>query len=193
MTVENPFDKGDPISFPIRHGGYYRTPSLINVWATAPFFENNMLGAYTGDPSVKGGMTAFNDAAEKLLWPEKRLGKGTVTVTGKDSMLKIRDVEMRIPAATPVDLLANINIYRAVQAPEVAAQLNRLLSDPNRLVRLVHIMQNNGQYDSELRQVVPELLRMNQSPDFIQDHGNTFGADLPDDQKHALIEYMKTF
>jgi hypothetical protein len=67
MTVENPFDKGAPISFPIRHGGYYRTPSLINMWATAPFFENNMLGAYTGDPSVKGRMTAFNDAAEKLL------------------------------------------------------------------------------------------------------------------------------
>jgi hypothetical protein len=34
---------------------------------------------------------------------------------------------------------------------------------------------------------------MNQSPDFIQDHGHTFGAGLPDDQKHALIEYMKTF
>jgi hypothetical protein len=112
MTVENPFDEGDPISFPIRLRGYYRTPSLINVWATAPFFENNMLGAYTGDPSVKGRMTAFGDAAEKLLWPEKRLGKGTVKVTGKDSVLKIRDIEIRIPAGTPADLLANINIYR---------------------------------------------------------------------------------
>jgi hypothetical protein len=150
-----PFDKGDPISFRIRHGGYYRTPSLINVWATAPFFENNMLGAYTGDPSVKGRLTAFNDAAEKLLWPEKRLGKRTVKVTGKDSVLKIRDIEIRIPAGAPVDLLANINIYRAVQVPEVAAQLNRLLSAPNRLVRLVHIMENNGQYDSELRLMVP--------------------------------------
>jgi hypothetical protein len=193
MTVENPFDKSQPISFPIQHGGYYRTPSLINVWATAPFFENNMLGIYTGDPSVKGRMTAFNDAAEKLLWPEKRLGKGTVKVTGKDSVLKIRDIEIRIPAGTPVDLLANINVYKALQAPEVAAQLNRLLSDPSRLVRLVQIMNNNGQYDSELQQVVPELLRMNQSPDFIQDHGHTFGAELPDAQKHALIEYMKTF
>jgi hypothetical protein len=45
-------------------------------------------------------------------WPEKRLGKGTVKVTGKDSVLKIRDIEIRIPAGTPADLLANINIYR---------------------------------------------------------------------------------
>jgi hypothetical protein len=75
MTVENPFDEGDPISFPIRLGGYYRTPSLINGWATAPFFENNMLGAYTGDPSVKGRMTAFGDAAEKLLLAREAPGQ----------------------------------------------------------------------------------------------------------------------
>jgi len=193
MTVENPFDKTEPISFPIRHGGYYRTPSLINVWATAPFFENNMLGKYTGDPSLQGRITAFDDAATKLLWPEKRDGKGTIKVTGKDSVLKIRDIEIRIPAGTPVDLLANINVYRAIQVPAVAAQLNRLLSDPKRLVRLVQILKNNGQYDGELRNVVPELLKLNQSPDFIQDHGHTFGADLTDEQKHALIEYVKTF
>jgi hypothetical protein len=34
---------------------------------------------------------------------------------------------------------------------------------------------------------------LNQCPDFIEDHGHTFGSDLPDDQKKALIEYMKTF
>ncbi len=41
LTLENPFDGSEPIKFPIEHGGYYRTPSLINVWATAPFFHNN--------------------------------------------------------------------------------------------------------------------------------------------------------
>ena len=39
--MQNPFDAGETITFPIEHGGYYRTPSLINVWATAPFFQNN--------------------------------------------------------------------------------------------------------------------------------------------------------
>lgn len=193
LVLENPFDSSRPIQFDIPQGGYYRTPSLINIWATAPFLHNNMLGTYTGDPSVEGRMTAFEDAAEKLLWPEKRSGKATIKVTGTDSVLKIRDIEIRVPAGTPVDLLANINVYKALQIPQVLDQLNRLLADPQRLKRLVEVLKNRGQYDSDLRQVVPVLLSLNQSPDFIQDHGHTFGAELPDDQKRALIEYMKTF
>ena len=147
-----------PFDIPQGGGGYYRTPSLINVWATAPFLHNNMLGTFTGDPSVKGRMTAFEDAAEKLLWPEKRSGLATIKVTGKDSVLKIRDIEIRIPAGTPVDLLANINVYKALQLPAVLNQLNQLLADPQRLVRLVQALKNRGQYDKELRQFVPVLL-----------------------------------
>ena len=45
--------------------GYYRTPSLISVWSSAPLLHNNMLGKFTGDPSVVGRMEAFNDAIEK--------------------------------------------------------------------------------------------------------------------------------
>jgi hypothetical protein len=195
LVLQNPFDQSKPISFEIPKGGggYYRTPSLINVWATAPFFHNNMLGKFTGDPSVQGRMTAFEDAAEKLLWPEKRAGLATVKVTGSDSVLKIRDIEIRIPAGTPIDLLSNINVYKAIQIPSVLHQLNEMLADPQRLVRLVQILKNRGQYDKDLEKVVPMLLSLSQSPDFVEDHGHTFGAGLPDDQKHALIEYMKTF
>ena len=194
LLLENPFDQTQPISFAIpQGGGYYRTPSLINVWATAPFFHNNMLGTFNGDPSVKGRLAAFEDAAEKLLWPEKRNGKATMKVTGTDSVLKIRDIEIRVPAGTPVDLLANINVYNAVQIPQVLRQINELLRNPQRLQQVIDILNNRGQYDEEARKFIPVLLSMNQSPDFIQDHGHTFGAGLPDDQKRALIEYMKTF
>ncbi|MGC2660345.1 MAG: hypothetical protein WA324_20525, partial [Bryobacteraceae bacterium] len=74
LILQNPFDSSQPIAFDIPQGGggYYRTPSLINIWATAPFLHNNMLGIFNGDPSVKGRITAYQDAAEKLLWPEKR-------------------------------------------------------------------------------------------------------------------------
>ncbi len=195
LILQNPFDASHPIrvQIPQGGGGYYRTPSLINVWATAPFLHNNMLGTFTGDPSVKGRMTAFEDASEKLLWPEKRSGNSTIKVTGSDSVLKIRDIEIRIPAGTPVDLLANINVYKSLQIPEVINQLNQLLADPQRLTHLVQALKNRGQYDSDLKQLVPFLLSLNQSPDFIQDHGHTFGADLADEKKRALIEYMKTF
>jgi hypothetical protein len=41
--------------------------------------------------------------------------------------------------------------------------------------------------------MVPDLLKLSQSPDMIEDHGHTFGTNLTDDEKRALIEYMKTF
>ena len=45
----------------------------------------------------------------------------------------------------------------------------------------------------ELRKLVPDLLAVNNAPDFIEDNGHYFGTDLPDSDKQALIEYMKTF
>jgi hypothetical protein len=68
-----------------------------------------------------------------------------------------------------------------------------LNKDPELLVRLVQAFKNQGQYDDKLKAFIPLLLARNQSPDFIQDHGHTFGAQLPDNSKRALIEYMKTF
>jgi hypothetical protein len=53
--------------------GYYRVPTLIGIWATAPFLHNNALGKFNNDPSVKGRLDAFDDAITRLLWPEKRL------------------------------------------------------------------------------------------------------------------------
>ncbi|MBV8375768.1 MAG: hypothetical protein JO279_02080 [Verrucomicrobia bacterium] len=45
----------------------------------------------------------------------------------------------------------------------------------------------------ELLKAVPELLAENKCPDFIEDEGHYFGTDLPDADKRALIEYLKTF
>jgi len=195
LVLENPFDKTKKITYQIPQGGggYYRTPSLINVWATAPFLHNNMLGTFTGDPSVKGRIDAYQDAAEKLLWPEKRKGLATMKVTGTDSVLNVGPITIRIPAGTPVDLLANINIYAALQPGELLDTLKQLNQHPELLVRLVQALKNQGQYDKQLDAFLPLLLARSQSPDFIQDHGHTFGAELPDDQKRALIEFMKTF
>ena len=37
------------------------------------------------------------------------------------------------------------------------------------------------------------LLQANLAPDFVLDRGHTFGAGLSDDDKRALIEFLKTF
>jgi hypothetical protein len=64
---------------------FYRTPTLVSIWATAPYLHNNSVGEYNGDPSIAGRMAAFEDTMSKLLWPERRLGLGSIKVTTEDS------------------------------------------------------------------------------------------------------------
>ena len=52
--------------------GYTRVPSLVSIWASAPFLLNNSVGVFDGDPSVAGRMRAFDDAIHKMLWPGTR-------------------------------------------------------------------------------------------------------------------------
>src|SRR5205085_535996 len=85
IEVWNPYtDANEQFTVPEGGPGYYRTPSLISCWSSAPFLHNNALGKFTGDPSVAGRMEAFGDAAQKLLWPDKRLGKDSIWRTTKE-------------------------------------------------------------------------------------------------------------
>ncbi len=52
--------------------GYYRPPSLIGLWATAPYLHNNALGLLNRDPSIEGRLLAFEDGIDKLLWKDRR-------------------------------------------------------------------------------------------------------------------------
>src|ERR1041385_6933671 len=129
LAFYNPFDESQPIKFSPKDRdvgpGYYRTPSLVSLWSSAPFFHNNMLGTFTGDPSVEGRLRAFNDAVEKLLRPEKRLGKDSIWRTQDDCGLHIRKEFVPellrplagddgyinlafIPNGTPINLVANL-------------------------------------------------------------------------------------
>ena len=182
LTLENPFDEDKPIKFEIPEGGtgYYRTPSLISVWSSAPLLHNNLLGKYTGDPSVAGRVEAFNDAIEKLLWPEKR--DRVINITAQDSHLELGSLKAEVPKGTPIKLLANL--------------------DPRETPRILQRKLNSelgGKVLSSLVDFIPDkvltplLLKYNQAPDFIEDHGHEFGTDLPDEDKRALIEFLKTF
>ena len=57
QNLYNPRDPEKPIEFELQGGGrgYYRTPTLISMWATAPYLHNNALGTYIKDPSVRAG------------------------------------------------------------------------------------------------------------------------------------------
>ena len=207
LELYNPFDESTPIKFsPKDHDtgpGYYRTPSLVSLWSSAPFFHNNMLGIFTGDPSVDGRLRAFDDAGEKLLWPEKRLGKASIWRTQNECGLHVRKEYLpelfsmladadgylnleSIPIGTPINLIANLQ-PKPLEAAALAFKIKRTL---------LTIHENNLTGEAaaaEWRKIVPDLLAANNCPDFIEDEGHYYGTDLPDSDKRALIEFLKTF
>src|SRR5262249_49172291 len=108
LLLFNPYNPWVPIAFRVPEGGgYYRTPSIASIWATAPLLHNNALGKFNGDPSVAGRIDAFNDAIIKLLWPEQRLH--TIKRTSVDSVLTLPIGQINVKQGTPVNLLANID------------------------------------------------------------------------------------
>jgi cytochrome c5 len=156
--------------------GYYRTPTLANVWATAPLLHNNSLGLFNADPSIAGRMAAYEDAMQKMLWPERRSGLKTIKRTTTASVFQYKEGgTVCIGKNTPVDLVANVNAV----TPEVFRQSNVFDKLFCHITGTGHL---NGL-----------LLLVDNAPDFVQDRGHTFGSTLPDADKKALIEYMKTF
>ena len=73
VTLHNPID-GTTFDYELPGGGrgFTRPPSLISLWSTAPFLLNNSVGKFRWEASVEARMDSFNDAIEKMLWPEKR-------------------------------------------------------------------------------------------------------------------------
>jgi mono/diheme cytochrome c family protein len=156
--------------------GYYRTPSLVNIWATAPFLHSNAVGVYNGDPSVAGRLAAYESAMTMLLWPERRPGLKSIRRTTERSRFEFEDgSSVCIARNAPVDLVANVHVSRQEHTGR-----NKFLD------RLLCRVSGSGALN-------PLFLWMDNAPDFVQDRGHTYGAELPDSDKHALMEYMKLF
>ena len=65
---------GAEYDYPLPAGGrgYIRPASLVSLWSTAPFLQNNTVGHFEWSPSVEARMRSFQDSIEQMLWPEKR-------------------------------------------------------------------------------------------------------------------------
>ncbi len=88
--------------------GYYRNVPLQGVWATAPFFHNNRLGLYNGDPSVDGRLAAYEDAMDQLLNPWKRNILGSMITTTAPVFIPNGDGSFTVlPQGTPVNAFAS--------------------------------------------------------------------------------------
>jgi hypothetical protein len=65
---------GAEYDYPLPAGGrgYIRPASLVSLWSTAPFLQNNTVGHFEWSPAVDARMRSFDDSIEQMLWPEKR-------------------------------------------------------------------------------------------------------------------------
>lgn len=205
LRVHNVADPGKPLAYEPPWGGpgYYRTPSLISIWATAPFFHNNALGIFNGDPSVKGRMAAFDDAVRKLLWPERRLKEKSIWRTVNDSYLEVAeeyiprvfrplcdDGVLRIgpiPKGIPINLLANLDFEDTASVLAVCIELKATL------LKIKAANLEGADALRELSKLTPRLLAASKCPDFVEDRGHEFGKELSDEDKEALIAFLKTF
>ena len=173
--------------------GYYRTPSLISLWTSAPFLHNNALGKFTGDPSVAGRMEAFNDAVEKLLWPEKTAREeldlahvarmqhpdpGRRPAGRSTRLLKPHldpDGYFRvgpIPAGTPVNLLANLN-----PDTDRTELVKLVLQHQSRLLKIkLGNLDSAAAKELMTKELAPALFAASKCPDLIEDRGHLSAA-----------------
>jgi hypothetical protein len=209
IQVWDPFTgKTRPWEVPGGGRGYYRPPSLVAVWCCAPFLHNNALGKHVHAVDVDSRMAAFNDAIEKMFWNEKRLGKDSIWRTTVESSLQIpasyapglsrlagADGFIHIgpiPKGTPVNLLANTDLELTGLGHKT--KLVRLLA---RTLSALEDVQKQGltgdAATQRLLKLVPDFYSLSSCPDFIEDQGHYFATSLPDVDKRALIEFLKTF
>ena len=141
----------------------------------------------------------------KLLWPERRHGLGSIKVTTEDSrfpdlfpLLKALDPELasfdfdpellRVPKGTPINLLTNLH-PKDVKSVLMAYVDGVLGGQPKtEFGRLQGINRAKGQ-----AAMLKRLLEVNTCPDFIEDKGHYYGRNMSDEDKRALIEYIKYF
>ena len=168
--------------------GYIRTPSLVNLWTSAPFLHNNSLGEYEGSTSaftVAKRIELYEDAMDKLLNPAKRLGEATIRTT-QEKNLHVPGVPLVLKGRNyPIDVVGNAMLLLGkgsggdpLSIISVADILN-----PFRLIR--SFFNDDNLTDNKKDYIA--------ATDTVLDRGHEFGSDLSDADKAALTEYMKLF
>lgn len=109
FQVNYPKDSGNRlfgrgIDVPGGGRGFLRPPSLISVWSTAPFLQNNSLGNFDDKGTVAGRMASFNDSIHKLLHPAQRSNPnaGAGDQYGKRSVFYLTSAGKTLPGTMDV-------------------------------------------------------------------------------------------
>jgi mono/diheme cytochrome c family protein len=228
FEVDNPYAPNgkSEINIPLpgeeKGPGYYRPPSLISLWSSAPYLHNNAVGTdpltlTPNDVSVDARMKAFQDGIEKMLWMTPAPRGNLIWKTSQTSFINVpraylpdflRDIADRhpelidtqrdalrlgpIPAGTPINLIANANLDPGLSL--AAKRVELLTGIIDTLARAKREKLSDEQVKELMRtELVPKFLALNKCPDFYEDKGHPFGRSLSMDDKTALVELLKTF
>jgi mono/diheme cytochrome c family protein len=121
ITIRHPITGMEmPYVLPAGGRGYIRPASLVSVWSTAPFLQNNTVGPFEWSPSVDARMRSFQASIEQMLWPDRRR---------KDELL------FKTERGPTVGVIDRITVDSYLEVPEsyVSAPLRPLVRFSRRL------------------------------------------------------------
>jgi cytochrome c5 len=183
---EGLFDIEVPVRGP-EGRGYYRTPSLWGVWATAPYLNNNGLGLYNGGWQVPERLAAYEDGMQRLLGvlPRQRKMARTTRFTALTNV-PLPFTLPTIPGIDPGWLRLGLPIPPGVPVAAVAnMEPMALLAISQKPSNIPGILLNPVGFFTELaEEAIPAM-------DFVEDKGHTFGRERTLEEKRALIEFLK--
>ena len=102
-----------------------------------------------------------------------------------------------IPAGTPVSLVASLPpVSESTRLKDKAAHAKKLIRFLGKAVKDLKSLDKDAS-DEKAREVfgdlVDPLVELSKCPDYVVNRGHYFGSNLSDEDKWALIEFLKTF
>jgi hypothetical protein len=100
-----------------------------------------------------------------------------------------------IPAGTPIGLLSNLNLL-AEDPSQQLQHFEKVGALVAQILERLHKLGGNATSDQAkvvFADLVEPMLELSKCPDLVVNRGHLFGTDLSNDDKSALIEFLKTF
>ena len=237
ITIRHPLNgKEMPYVLPDGGRGYIRPASLVSLWSTAPYLQNNTVGPFEWQPSIESRMKSFQASIEQMLWPERRErdrlfpnpgpGVGIIDRITEDSFLEVPESyiseplrplvrlsrrlfpfiggegsSLRVgpfPKGMPIGLITNVDILG--QEMTVEARKEHKEKVKNLVKRALRELKGTKDFGAALEGLSEDLFALSKCKDLVVNKGHYFGTDyfkeepgLSDDDKRALIAFLKTF
>jgi hypothetical protein len=217
--------------------GYIRPASLVSLWSTAPYLQNNTVGPFEWNPDVASRMKSFERSIEQMLWPERREkdkvfgsdnspGVGVIDRITADAYVEVPEPYVSaplrpflgffrrifpfiggeggalkvgpFPRGMPIGLITNLDILGEDLSEDQRDEHRRKLVAL--LKRALRELKGTTDFGAAFTALTDDFLAVSKCRDLVVNKGHYFGTSffaeepgLSDDDKRALIGFLKTF